>query len=158
MKFRILFVCLGNICRSPTAEAICAKLVESYGLGDSIDVDSAGLADWHVGKAPDPRSQSHGLSRGYDLSHLKARAFSAKDFQDFDLILAMDESNVVGLAELDRKATETKVRLLTSYCQKHKVTEVPDPYYGNDQDFELVIDIVEDACAGLLQKLPRLCD
>jgi protein-tyrosine phosphatase len=136
---RVLMVCLGNICRSPTAEAVLRAKLEAAGLGKQVAVDSAGTGDWHVGSPPDARSQRHAAKRGYDLSSLRGRQVAEADFHRFDLILAMDEDN---LADLQRLAPEgsscAEVRLFASI-------EVPDPYTGGAAGFEQVLDLVEAA-------------
>lgn len=154
---KVLFVCLGNICRSPTAHGIFRQLVAQAGLADSLSVDSAGTGDWHLGQAPDPRTQQKALARGYDLSDLRARVVRAEDFQEFDYILGMDHSNMASMAPLKPGGYRGEFRLFLSYgdpdgpCGDHR--EVPDPYYGGDRGFELVLDLVEDAAAGLLQHI-----
>ncbi|KWE56528.1 phosphotyrosine protein phosphatase [Burkholderia ubonensis] len=156
-RVAICFVCLGNICRSPTAEGVMRHQVEAAGLADRIDVDSAGTGDWHVGEPPDARAQAAARTRGYDLSALRARQVSAADFERFDLLLAMDEAN---LAELRRRCPEQhrdKVRLLMEFASGAAASEVADPYFGGAQGFEQVLDQCEAACRGLLDTLrPRV--
>ncbi|HGL4258232.1 low molecular weight protein-tyrosine-phosphatase [Burkholderia dolosa] len=152
-RVAICFVCLGNICRSPTAEGVMRHQIEAAGLADRIEVDSAGTGDWHVGEPPDSRAQAAARTRGYDLSTLRARQVSAADFERFDLLLAMDEAN---LAELRRRCPpqyRDKVRLLMEFAPDASETEVADPYFGGAQGFEQVLDQVERACAGLLTAL-----
>ncbi|MCR4466551.1 low molecular weight protein-tyrosine-phosphatase [Burkholderia sp. SCN-KJ] len=152
-RVAICFVCLGNICRSPTAEGVMRHQVDAAGLADRIEVDSAGTGDWHVGEPPDTRAQAAARTRGYDLSALRARQVSAADFERFDLLLAMDEAN---LAELRRRCPpgqRDKVRLLMEFAPGAAETEVADPYFGGAQGFEQVLDQVERACAGLLDTL-----
>ncbi|KVG63712.1 low molecular weight protein-tyrosine-phosphatase [Burkholderia pseudomultivorans] len=152
-RVAICFVCLGNICRSPTAEGVMRHQVDAAGLADRIDVDSAGTGDWHVGEPPDTRAQAAARLRGYDLSALRARQVGAADFERFDLLLAMDEAN---LAELRRRCPpqhRDKVRLLMEFAPGATETEVADPYFGGAQGFEQVLDQVERACEGLLQTL-----
>ncbi|MDS0857884.1 low molecular weight phosphotyrosine protein phosphatase [Burkholderia pseudomultivorans] len=152
-RVAICFVCLGNICRSPTAEGVMRHQVDAAGLADRIDVDSAGTGDWHVGEPPDTRAQAAARLRGYDLSALRARQVGAADFERFDLLLAMDEAN---LAELRRRCPpqhRDKVRLLMEFSPGATETEVADPYFGGAQGFEQVLDQVERACEGLLQTL-----
>ncbi|OJA58065.1 phosphotyrosine protein phosphatase [Burkholderia ubonensis] len=158
-RVAICFVCLGNICRSPTAEGVMRHQVEAAGLADRIDVDSAGTGDWHVGEPPDVRAQAAARTRGYDLSALRARQVSAADFERFDLLLAMDEAN---LAELRRRCPvqhRDKVRLLMEFASGAMVSEIADPYFGGAQGFEQVLDQCEAACRGLLdtlrQRVPR---
>ncbi|KPJ31910.1 phosphotyrosine protein phosphatase [Burkholderia multivorans] len=152
-RVAICFVCLGNICRSPTAEGVMRHQVDAAGLADHIEIDSAGTGDWHVGEPPDTRAQAAARTRGYDLSTLHARQVSADDFERFDLLLAMDEAN---LAELRRRcppAHRDKVRLLMEFAPGATETEVADPYFGGAQGFEQVLDQVERACGGLLDTL-----
>ncbi len=148
----ILFVCLGNICRSPTAEGVFAHKAKSLGL--NFKIDSAGTAGYHDGAAPDKRSQDVARARGYNLSRLKCRKVNEKDFVEFDFILAMDEANV---KELKRKCPEeyhAKIQLFLAYAEAD-VDEVPDPYYGGKRAFELVLDLIEDASDGLLKHLDQ---
>jgi len=143
---------MGNICRSPTAEGVLrAKLAEA-GLDALVELDSAGTHEYHLGRAPDPRTQRHALQRGYDLSALRARKVGLPDFDRFDLILAMDRENLAGLARLRPDAGE-KLRLLMSFATRHDADEVPDPYYGEGDGFERVLDYIEDACEGLVAEL-----
>ncbi|WP_179402426.1 low molecular weight protein-tyrosine-phosphatase [Burkholderia guangdongensis] len=152
-RVAICFVCLGNICRSPTAEGVMRDQVVAAGLADRIDVDSAGTGDWHVGEPPDGRAQAAAGARGYDLSALRARQVAAADFERFDLLLAMDDAN---LAELHRRCPpqyRDKVRLLMEFASDASTREVADPYFGGAQGFEQVLDQCEDACRGLLDAL-----
>ena len=153
-RFQILMVCMGNICRSPTAHGVIRELVQSRGLQARISVDSCGTHGYHVGEAPDGRSQQHALRRGYDLSAQRARQVEAADFESADLILAMDVQNMAILRERCPAAQQHKLHLLTEYCQRMRATAVPDPYYGGVSGFEKVLDLVEDACEGVLQALP----
>jgi protein-tyrosine phosphatase len=155
-KVRVSFVCLGNICRSPTAEAVMRHLVRQAKLEDQIELDSAGLGSWHVGEGRDGRSQTVGKRRGIPLEGV-ARQFSAEDFDRFDYILAMDRQNRDGLLALaPDDAARAKVRLLRSFEPgAHAEAEVPDPYYGGAQGFERVFDICEAACRGLLEHIRR---
>ena len=148
---RICFVCLGNICRSPTAEGVFRALVQAAELDDKLTIDSAGTGAWHVGELPDPRSREAAARRGYDLTH-RARKFTAADFDRFDLVLAMDRDNFDSLQRLARGRTHIPViRLLRSFDVEAPVeAEVPDPYSGEDDGFEEVLDICERACRGLL--------
>lgn len=146
---RVLFVCLGNICRSPTAEAVFRHKLREAGLEARVSVDSAGTGDWHVGKAPDARTRVAAMRRGYDLSALRARQVHAGDFADFDLILAMDLSNLAHLERLGRGAGPAELDLfLRRYAGA--LDEVPDPYYGGEAGFEQVLDLIELACDALL--------
>lgn len=154
MKRRVLFVCLGNICRSPAAEGVFLHMVNRAGLAGEIHVDSAGTGGWHVGDAPDSRMIHHAKQRGYDLTQLEARQFSSEDFSNFDYILTMDNSNLKNVLNLDvKRQHHHKVKPLTTFCKIHDVREVPDPYYDRDEGFNRVLDLIEDACAELLEKI-----
>ena len=148
-----LFVCTGNICRSPTAEGIFRKQVAEAGLAERIVIDSAGTHGYHVGEPPDPRTQAAAARRGYDLSMLRARQFEREDFSRFDLVLAMDEDNHEFLARLCQPAHDHKLRMMMDYAGRFRERAVPDPYYGGPRGFERVIDMLEDAAQGLLQAL-----
>ncbi len=153
---KVLFVCLGNICRSPTAEAIFRQRVAEAGLSESIQIDSAGTSNWHIGKAPDARTLAFALRRGYDMSPLRARQVTTQDFTEFDYILAMDEENLSNLCELKPDHYRGQLGLFLDFCQGQEYrqySQVPDPYYGGERGFELVLDLVEDASAGLLKHL-----
>ena len=150
---RVLFVCLGNICRSPTAHGVFAHLVKSSGLNDKVTVDSAGTAGWHIGAEPDKRSQAVAAQRGYDLSELQARQVSLADFIRFDYILAMDEQNLQDLKLLRPENYKGCLKLFLSFDQCFAETEVPDPYYGGDQGFEHVVDLIEAAAQALLNDI-----
>lgn len=151
---RILFVCLGNICRSPTAQGVFEHLVSERGLAKAITCASAGIIGTHTGELPDPRTRQHAKLRGYDLRS-QARQFHApEDFSTFDLVLGMDDANLRDLRALDpREEYRSKIRKFTDFCVALRTSEVPDPYYGGPEGFELVLDIVEDASLGLLQHL-----
>lgn len=151
-KIRILLVCLGNICRSPTAHGVLEKCIQDKGLQELIQVDSAGTGDWHVGNPPDPRAVQAARSRGYLIDQLVARQVARDDFQQFDYILCMDRTNLSALRELCPPAHVNKLCLLLDYADTGHDT-VPDPYYGGDQGFDLVLDLIEQACAGLLAHL-----
>ena len=155
---RVLFVCLGNICRSPTAHAVFEKLLHDKGLAGRIEVDSAGTGDWHVGHPPDRRATAAAAHRGYDMSALRARQFEAGDFQRFDYILAMDRNNLRDILALAPPDHAARVGLFLDYAQAFDEQEVPDPYYGGDAGFEHVLDLVEDASLGLLRELRREAD
>ena len=146
-------VCMGNICRSPTAHGVLEKLAADAGLAGRVQVDSAGTHDYHIGRPPDERAQQHALRRGFDLSAQRARQLTARDFDDFDLVLVMDDANERGARTLCPPAQAHKLRRLTDFCTKRRATEVPDPYYGGADGFEAVLDLVEDACAGLMSAL-----
>jgi protein-tyrosine phosphatase len=149
----ICFVCLGNICRSPTAEAVMRAQVEAAGFDGRIVVDSAGTGDWHVGEAPDERAQGAARLRGYDLSRLRGRQVARADFERFDLLLAMDEANLRDLHKICPPEHGHKVRLLMEFGASPGQREVADPYFGGADGFERVLDQCEDACAGLLAEL-----
>jgi protein-tyrosine phosphatase len=154
-KFGVLFVCTGNICRSPTAEAILRKLAADAGMAETVTADSAGTHAYHVGEPPDPRAQKAAAKRGYDLSGLRARRFEQADFQRFDLILAMDQDHYSILSALARPPAGHKVKLMMSYARCFTEQEVPDPYYGGPPGFERVLDMLEDAARGLLESLRK---
>ena len=152
-KFSVLFVCMGNICRSPTAEGVFRRLVEEAGLGHAIHIDSAGTHAYHVGAPPDKRAQAAARGRGYDLACLVGRQVSGRDFLMFDYILAMDRDN---LANLERRCPPEhghKLTLFLDYSSEYRGKEVPDPYYGGPQGFDLVLTMVEDAARGLLDDI-----
>ena len=149
-KFSVLMVCMGNICRSPTAEGVFRHVVHEAGLSDRIDIDSAGTHDYHVGSPPDERSTQHAQLRGYDLSQLRARQVSERDFERFDLICAMDWDNLELLREDCPPEHAHKLRRLMEFAPAGLGEVVADPYYGGQQGFENVLDHVEQACAGLL--------
>lgn len=148
---KLLFVCLGNICRSPTAEAVAVAEIKKRGL--NWVCDSAGTSGHHDGESADPRSIRHGEMRGYNLTSI-SRGVTAHDFEHFDFILAMDSANLANLQKRCPKPEyQNKISLVTDYCSNFKVRGVPDPYYGSGQDFELVIDILEDAIKGLINRI-----
>lgn len=154
-KTSVLFVCMGNICRSPTAEAVTRKLVEQAGLQDWITVDSAGTHDYQVGRAPDNRAQEAARRRGYDLSSIRARQITLEDFEDFDLLLAMDSNNLGLLKCMCPFEYRSKIRLLMEYARTSKASVIPDPYSRGPKDFDKVLDYIEDACGGLVNVLSR---
>lgn len=149
---RVLFVCMGNICRSPTAEGVFRHRLLQAGLHERVTVDSAGTGDWHVGKTPDSRTRQAALSRGYDLSAQRARQVEAADFQRFDLILAMDQSNLRNLKALRPAGARADLDL---YLRRYELAldEVPDPYYGGEEGFEQVLDLIEQASDALLNEI-----
>jgi protein-tyrosine phosphatase len=153
---RILFVCLGNICRSPAADGIMHRLVSLQGCSDEFVIDSAGIGSWHVGQLPDRRMRRHGERHGYCFDH-RARQFSAADFDRFDLIAVMDAENYHDVSRQARSdADRRKIIRLSDFLTRHPgQTTIPDPYYGGDRDFEYVIELLEDACAALLQQLTK---
>ncbi len=152
---RVLFVCTGNICRSPTAEGVFRAFVERAGLADRIAVDSAGTHGYHVGEPPDARAIAHAKRRGYDLSALRARRVAPADFERFDLILACDRGHHGLLRRLADKAQHGRIAMFLDYAPELGIEEIPDPYYGDPRDFEHVLDIVEQASQGLLTALRR---
>lgn len=149
----ILFVCTGNICRSPTAEAVARHFLEVGQLSQIVTVDSAGTQGSHAGEAPDPRAQKAAARRGYDLSGLRARKIEPDDFQRFDLILAMDKGHLEFLQRNGPEIYRPKVGLFMRYARIHDRLDVPDPYYGGEHGFEAVLDYCEDGVEGLLEKL-----
>lgn len=152
MSSRILFVCLGNICRSPTAEGVFRHRARQAGLA-SLQIDSAGTAGWHVGKAPDPRTVVAAQRRGYDLSGLRARQVCAEDFDHFDFVLAMDVQNLAELKSMAPPGARASLGLFLDYAESSALREVPDPYYGGEAGFEQVLDLVEQASDGLIARL-----
>ena len=149
---RILFICMGNICRSPTAEGVARALAERQGMAHLHEFDSAGTHDYHLGEPPDRRTRATAQQRGYDLSKLRARQVAMDDFECFDLILAMDRANLDWLQARCPEPQRHKLRLFLEYAENHPEEEVPDPYYGGEQGFEHVLDLVEDAARGLLMQ------
>ena len=153
-KYSVLFVCLGNICRSPAAQAVMQRMVDERGLTDRFFIDSAGLGGWHYGDLPDKRMRVHARPRGYELTH-RARTVQARDFEDFDLIVGMDASNVDDLRA--RAATieqQDKVVMMGDYIRQYPNYDyVPDPYYEGSEGFELVLDLLVDACDSLLNSI-----
>ena len=142
---------MGNICRSPTAEGVFRRLLLEHGLAEQVDVASAGTHGYHVGQAPDHRAQQAAASRGYDLSAIRARKIAPKDFDYFDFVLAMDRDNLESLRVLCPAQHHPRLGLLMDYAEGFDDDEVPDPYYGQGQGFDLVLDMVEDATKGLLE-------
>ncbi|NER22373.1 MAG: low molecular weight phosphotyrosine protein phosphatase [Symploca sp. SIO1B1] len=153
MPYKLLFVCLGNICRSPSAENIMNHLIEEAGLSDSIVCDSAGTSSYHIGSSPDRRMAAAAKNRGIILKG-QARQFQQSDFEAFDLILAMDRDNYQDILFLDSQGKyQDRVKLICDFASHHQEREVPDPYYGGTEGFNKVIDLLLDACEGLLQNL-----
>jgi low molecular weight protein-tyrosine phosphatase len=152
-KVSVVFVCMGNICRSPTAEAVFRHFVESAGLSAHIDVDSAGTHDYHIGDPPDQRTQRAARQRGYDMGALRGRQVEAGDFHRFDYVLAMDRGNLAILQNLAPPDSGIQAQLFLEFARHHAESEVPDPYYGSEDGFERVLDMVEDAAQGLLQEI-----
>jgi protein-tyrosine phosphatase len=150
---RVLFVCMGNICRSPTAEGVMRTFIREAGLENHIVVDSAGTHGYHVGEPPDPRAQAAARKRGYDLSFLRARQVAPEDFEAFDLLLAMDFNNLEVLQALCPPDHQPKLGLLMVYAENRAASIVHDPYYRSARDFDLVLDCIEDACQGLVKAI-----
>ncbi len=170
-KTRILFICLGNICRSPAANAIMQQIVDKAGLTDKFVIDSAGIGPWHVGQLPDERMRRHGARRGYKIDHI-ARQFDARhDFEDFEYIVVMDDENYGNICRQARNHSSCveggtrgageegwKVIRMAEYFIKYKGrTSVPDPYYGGGADFDLALDLIEDGCNGILKTITDKC-
>lgn len=155
MSYRVLLVCMGNICRSPTAEGVLRHFIKINNLGDKVEVDSAGTHGYHVGEAPDSRTQRAALARGYNLSQLRARKVARQDLDYFDLILAMDKANLDNLRRMASAGQRDRIRLFMDYSRGFDDDEVPDPYYGLGHGFDLVLDMVEDAAQGLVGDLKK---
>lgn len=154
--FQVLFVCLGNICRSPAAEGVMQSMVDEAGLSASIRIDSAGTEGWHHGKLPDARMREAGKARGYTLQS-RARQVKREDLEIFDLILAMDSDNLRNLRALDPQGLHhAKIRPFCDFCTDHAEKEVPDPYYGGPEGFEKVLDLLEDGCANVLRQIGKV--
>lgn len=152
---KILFVCLGNICRSSSAEEIMRTFIKREGLADRIEVDSAGILSYHQGEMPDSRMRMHAYHRGYELTH-RSRPVCLEDFLEFDMIIGMDDRNIQDLKErAPFPEAEGKIYRMTDFCRTKLVDYVPDPYYGGAQGFENVLDILEDACEGLLDEIKK---
>jgi protein-tyrosine phosphatase len=149
----VLFVCMGNICRSPTAEGVFREAVMRAGLDGQIRIDSAGTHDYHIGDPPDARAQQHAQRRGYDLSALRARQVTRADFSTFDYVIAMDRANRLALERLSPERRHSRIHLFLTFADGVTAQEVPDPYYGGSQGFETVLDLVENAAAGLLRHI-----
>ncbi len=153
MIYRVLFVCMGNICRSPTAEGVLRQFIRQNNLGDKVEVDSAGTHGYHVGEAPDSRTQRAAAVRGYNLSQLRARKVARQDLDYFDLVLAMDKNNLDNLQCLASPEQQEKIKLFMDFSKNFDDNEVPDPYYGLGHGFDLVLDMVEDAAQGLIEDI-----
>jgi protein-tyrosine phosphatase len=147
---RVLFVCLGNICRSPTAEGVFRQVVRQASLADYIDIDSAGTHAYHIGDPPDRRAQAAAARRGVDLSGLRGRQATPRDIEEFDYVLAMDRENLQNLQAICPSGLETKLRLFLEFAGERVEREVPDPYFGGESGFDRVLDMIEDAAQGLL--------
>jgi len=152
-KVSVLFVCLGNICRSPTAEGVFRAALDRAGIADQVQASSAGLGDWHVGSPPDRRAIEAAQRRGYDLSTLRGRKVEAGDFTRFDWILCMDDSNLRALTEMKPDDFAGHLGLLLEFAPATGVREVPDPYYGGAEGFDRVLDLIEASTAGLIARL-----
>lgn len=154
-KLKLLFICLGNICRSPAAQGIMQALVDKKGLNEKFFVDSAGIGNWHVGQLPDRRMRTCGARHGYDFNH-RARQFRPnEDFNKFDYFLVMDNQNYIDICAMTHDETQKrKVKAFAHYLRNHsRQQDIPDPYYGSISDFEHVIELLEDACSGLLESI-----
>lgn len=150
---RVLMVCMGNICRSPMAEGVLRSKLRAAGLQHRVVVDSAGTSGLHAGEAPDPRGQRQATARGYEIGNLRARGVTEADFRENDLLLAMDEQNLAWLRKQAPAGARAEIGLLLDHATRHPgIHEVPDPYYGSAQGFEHVLDLIEDACDGLVGK------
>ncbi len=155
MNTRVLFVCMGNICRSAMAEGVFRQMVRQAGLDDVVKVSSAGTHAFHAGEAPDKRAIAAAAKRGYDISDLRARQIEEREHEHHDLILAMDWDNLSLLQQSTPKSGHHKLQLLMRFATEHETATIPDPYYGNVQGFEQVLDYIEDACNGLLEVAKR---
>ena len=151
MSYRILLVCLGNICRSPTAEAVLRARLMVHGLAGRVQVDSCGTGDWHVGKPPDARATAAAARRGYDMSALRARQLRVSDFSNFDLVLAMDDQNLADIRRLAGRNV-TEIGKFLDFHPAARGADVPDPYYGGDEGFDRVLDLIEQGSDGLIRE------
>jgi protein-tyrosine phosphatase len=155
-KKKILFVCMGNICRSPSAEAVFKGMALKEGLIGKFEIDSAGTGGWHAGEPADKRMQKHAVKRGYDLTSIARKFDPETDFDRHDLIVAMDDENILALKSMARNEGDLKkIRKMTDFSKEWNYDEVPDPYYGGEEGFELVLDLLEDACEGLLDDMNK---
>lgn len=150
---RVLFVCTGNICRSPTAEGVARHLIASGGLDGLVEVDSAGIQGFHAGEAPDPRTRKAAAERGYDLAVLRARKLESEDYRRFDLLLAMDRGHLEYMTRNCPEVYRGKLRLFLEFAEGVALEEVPDPYYGGPNGFEFVLDLCERGVSGVLREL-----
>lgn len=153
-KKKILFVCTGNICRSPGAEAIFSEMLKNKGLYKNFEIDSAGTTAYHIGEPADKRMQAHAIKRGYNLTSISRKFNPISDFNHFDMIIAMDNEHFLSLKKLARKESDIqKISKMTDFRKNWSYDEIPDPYYGGEEGFELVLDLLEDSCEGLIEKL-----
>lgn len=154
-KTKILFICLGNICRSPAAHAVMQQKADEAGWGDMIFVDSAGIGPWHVGQLPDERMRRHGARRSYTIDHVARQFDASRDFDTFDYIIVMDDDNYKNICRQARNDNDRKkvIRMADYFVKFKGRSSVPDPYYGSGADFELALDLIEDGCEGLLHQL-----
>lgn len=149
----ILFICLGNICRSCTAQTVMQHIVDTNGMSEHFYIDSAGIIDYHEGEMADARMRKHAEKRGYQITHL-SRPVKRQDFELFDLIIGMDDSNIRNLNEIATSSLQkSKIHRMTEWCKSYQTDVVPDPYYGGDKGFENVLDLLEDSCQGLFEYL-----
>jgi len=156
-KIKILFVCLGNICRSPSAHTIFQKMVDERGVTDKYEIDSAGIIGVHAGEKADARMRKHAAKRDYNITTLSRKFKAREDFDKYDMIIGMDNRNMQDLQKLTIKFDETKkLSKMTDYCEIFKENEIPDPYYGGYEGFEYVLDLLEDACTGLLARFEEV--
>lgn len=153
-QIKVLFVCMGNICRSPTAHGVFQSLVDSHGLGEHFEVESAGTHSYHIGSPPDGRSQAMAESHGVDLSSQRARRFEASDFIDFDFLIGMDSANLDDMLAIKPDGASAKLNLMLDFSEQYEQLEVPDPYFGED-GFDQVFEMIDDASRGLLDKIRR---
>ena len=152
-KTKILFVCLGNICRSACAEAVMKQVVAERGLAADFEIDSAGLISYHTGEQADPRMRQHAAARGINITSI-ARKITTADFSHFDYIIGMDDDNIRRLLDIaPDESSRQKISKMSDYCRTFRANSVPDPYYGGPKDFELVLDLLDDACNGLIDSL-----
>ncbi len=154
-RVRILFVCMGNICRSPTAHAVLRQRLDATGLGDRIAIDSAGTHGFHVGRGPDRRAEEAARARGYAMADLRARQIEAEDLATYDYVIAMDEANLEDVQRLADRASRARVARLLDFLSEPPQRDVPDPYYGGPNGFEQVLDLVEAASDALIERVRR---